>query len=109
MDSYMFAYLVEDFIKLKKTEKPFILIVDNATFHTSNDIQEKRKAWKQQEVQLQFIPAYCPELNKIEILWKQVKHDWLSINDWLSAEKLKEAVLNIWLSFGEKYKINFKI
>jgi len=71
MDSRMFAYLVDDFIKLRKKEKPLVLIVDNATFRTSNYIKEKCKEWKVKEVYLQFIPAYCPELNKIEILWSR--------------------------------------
>ncbi|WP_431733819.1 transposase [Chondrinema litorale] len=32
-------------------------------------VKEKLSEWREKGLYLQFIPAYSPELNKIEILW----------------------------------------
>ncbi|WP_431733784.1 transposase [Chondrinema litorale] len=37
--------------------------------HKAKIIKEKLVEWRQKGLYLQFIPAYSPELNKIEILW----------------------------------------
>jgi len=58
----------------KALKKKTILTLDNATIHKTKIVQEQAKIWRQRGLFLQFIPAYCPELNLIEILWKQLKH-----------------------------------
>lgn len=89
------------------TKKKTIVILDNATIHTSNAVKEKTKLWRARGLFLQFIPAYSPELNLIEILWKQMKHYWLKIEHYSSAEVLKNAIIDILNQYGEKYVINF--
>lgn len=59
-----------------------IVILDNASIHKANIVKEKQKIWAEKNLFLQFIPAYSPELNKIEIFWKQMKHFWLEIPDY---------------------------
>jgi len=50
-------------------------------------ILSKIEEWRRRQVYIQFLPAYSPELNIIEALWKHCKYRWLSFNDWLSQKK----------------------
>ena len=93
--------------KYLEDKKKSIVILDNATIHTSKAVKGKTKIWRARGLFLQFIPAYSPELNLIEILWKQMKHFWLKAQHYASADTLKNAIINILNQYGEKYVINF--
>lgn len=92
----------------KQLDRKTILILDNATIHTAKCVQERRKEWEKLGLYLQFIPAYSPELNLIEILWKQLKHFWLNVQDYQSMETLTEAALRILANYGNEYRISFE-
>ncbi len=51
----------------KTTVKQTIVIVDNAPVHHSKAFKAKIEQWREQDVYIYFLPAYPPELNKIEI------------------------------------------
>jgi len=87
--------------------KKTVVILDNATIHKSNDVKGKMKEWRQKGLWLQFIPAYCPELNLIELLWKQLKYKWTKKEHYTSFEKLWDSVCEILGNVGKKYHINF--
>jgi len=59
MNYKIFAHLLEDFIKERQKQDPLIMLLDNASFQKSKYLEEKPKEWKEKEVYLQFIPAYC--------------------------------------------------
>ncbi len=50
------------------TEKT-VVIVDNAPVHTSCQFKDNLEKWEEKGLSLKYLPAYSPELNKIEILW----------------------------------------
>ena len=56
---------------------------------------------------MQFIPAYCPELNYIEILWKHIKYHWLKIDAYKNIETLTLELDKILNQIGDKYRITF--
>lgn len=95
-------------LEVAQKQRKTIIILDNATIHTSNLVKEQAKVWRQRGLYLQFIPAYCPELNLIEILWKRIKHTWLELKDYANAKTLKNAVLNILKQYGQEYLIEFE-
>lgn len=109
MDSNAFVAFVDDFVEqqVKPSTLPHVVVLDNASFHKSALVRRKMHGWKKQNLFFQFLPPYCSELNRIEILWRRIKHEWLEINDFESAQKLHSAVTNIVLLFGTKYSINF--
>jgi len=80
--------------------KPTVLVLDNATIHRSQQVQAKRREWKQRGLRLVFLPPYSPELNPIEILWKQFKYYWLPSQAYEGFESLIEHVPNILKNFG---------
>lgn len=91
----------------KSLKKKTIMILDNATIHKATEVKEQAKVWKQRGLFLQFIPAYCPELNLIEILWKHLKHFWLKVQDYSSIETLTSKAVSILQNYGKDYSISF--
>jgi transposase len=75
--------------------------------HRSNLFKTKLNEWREQDVFVFFLPAYFPELNKIEILWRFVKYKWLTFDAFLNFNNLKEHLNEILSNIGVKYIINF--
>lgn len=100
--------VIQTLDELSKTiERKTIIILDNASIHKSKIVQEKGKEWRKKGMFLQFIPAYSPELNLIEILWKMMKHFWLEPKHYSSMEVLKKAIIQILQEYGKSYHISF--
>lgn len=62
------VYLQE--ILLPNLPKSSYLIMDNASFHKGEDIEEIIKAY---DINLIYLPTYSPDLNPIEKKWAQIK------------------------------------
>ena len=88
--------------------KKTVVIIDNAPIHTSQALRKKLPAWKKKGLVLKFLPAYCPELNLIEILWRFIKYRWLLFAAYLSVDTLGAAVEEILVKVGSKYTIEFQ-
>lgn len=86
---------------------PTVIVVDRASIHTSAAIFERLEEWKERGLTIFELPAYSPELNLIEILWRFIKYEWLLINAYSSWEVLVSSVEKILKEFGENYIINF--
>jgi len=86
---------------------PTVLVLDNATVHRSKLVQQRRKEWKQKGLRLLFLPPYCPHLNKIEILWRQIKYRWLGGDAYSDFQTLCHSVTDILAKVGDKYQISF--
>jgi len=91
----------------KQLENKTVLILDNATIHKAGKVSQYHQIWKERGLFLQFIPAYCPELNLIEILWKRLKHSWIQPAAYKSMETLKKATIEILQNYGRQYSITF--
>ncbi len=92
---------------LPSLRRPTVLVLDNATVHRSRLVQAKRKEWKHKGLRLLFLPPYCPHLNLIEILWRQVKCRWLDCNAYRNFETLCQSVTAILAQVGTKYQLSF--
>lgn len=86
--------------------KPLTVILDNARIHTAKAIAPYLDLLKRQGVTLYFLPAYSPELNRIEKLWYLMKHRWLTLAR-RDTEALEDDVNHILDKFGVSYKLNF--
>lgn len=87
--------------------RPTVLVLDNASIHHAAPVRQALARWRARGLQLQFLPAYSPELNAIEILWHHCKHRWLTPPDYQSKESLLEAVQRVLRGVGSDYRINF--
>ncbi len=86
---------------------PTVLVLDNASVHRSKLVQAKRKEWRHKGLRLLFLPPYCPHLNKIETLWRQVKYRWLWPEAYADFETLCQSVTGILAQVGTEYRLSF--
>jgi hypothetical protein len=91
----------------KQIIKPTACVLDNASIHTSKALRAKRKEWEGLGLHLLYLPAYSPELNPIEMLWREMKYTWMDLNVLDSFERFYEHIKEMLDSFGLKYDINF--
>lgn len=96
---------IDDFVKTLKRNT--ILVIDNAPMHTSNAFLENLAKWENKGLTLLNIPPYSPELNKIEILWRKIKYEWLDFSAYESYSSLKNSLNDILKNIGKDYQINF--
>lgn len=92
---------------LSHLARPSVLVLDNASVHRSRLVQQKRKEWKQKGLRLLFLPPYSPPLNKIETLWRLMKHRWLSPSAYADFATLRQSVQEMLAQVGDKYRISF--
>jgi len=91
----------------KKVSKKTVVIVDNASTHTSDEFQENISKWEKGNLFIKYLPAYSPELNSIEILWRFIKYYWLPFSAYASFKNLVNELENILKQFGSEYQIAF--
>ncbi len=85
-----------------------VVMIDNASIHTSKQFREKLDDWIiDRKLIACFLPTYSPELNLIEILWRKVKYEWLSLLEVMDFESFKHEVIRVFKSFGQEYMISF--
>jgi transposase len=63
--------------------------------------------WKKQGLIIKYLPPYSPELNLIEILWRNIKYTWLPFSAYQCLNALGDALEHILKNFGSKYQITF--
>ena len=105
IDSEVMIVCIDAFCQ--QVTKKTVLVMDQASIHTSEAVTERIPLWKAQGVEIFQLPTYSPELNLIEILWRFIKYEWLDFEAYLSWKHLVEYVEEILRQIGTKYKINF--
>ena len=100
---WFFGFLMALFSRI---EKPLVVILDNASIHTAKSMQPYGDLLKEQGMRFYFLPAYSPELNRIEILWKKMKYEGLPFRSYTPAE-LEQAIDTIGAGFGSQYQLTF--
>ncbi len=72
--------------------RPLMVVLDNYSVHKSQVVEE---AWVQLEaanVHLVYLPAYSPELSRIEPDWNDIKQHHLPVRSFAEVATLKRAV-----------------
>ncbi len=54
-----------------------------------------------------YLPAYSPELNLIEILWRKIKYEWLPLQAFRDSVHLKYWLKKVLEAVGEEYQMSF--
>ena len=73
--------------------KPCVVVLDNASFHTARMVREREGEWEEKGLVLYRLPAYCPQLNLIEGVWRRLKGFLMPRRFYDSVAELREAVL----------------
>ncbi|MGZ5030206.1 MAG: IS630 family transposase [Methylobacter sp.] len=101
---WMFGILM---VLVKSVSKPLVVILDNASIHSYRQKAETvLGAFGGKRVAVLFLPPYSPELNRIEMLWRKMKHEWLPFRSFTPSE-LEGAIDEIGAGFGSKYQFTF--
>ena len=114
LDAYTFEGTVDSAVVIgcfdqfcKTIQGPTVVVMDNASIHTSEAFQEEIPKWEKKGLGIFYLPAYAPELNLIEILWRFMKYEWIEFWAYTSFAHLVQYVEEVLKNFGTKYKINF--
>jgi transposase len=87
--------------------KKTVVLMDNASIHTSDEFEDRLPEWVEKGLIIKYLPAYSPELNLIEILWRRIKYDWLPFSAYQCLNAMREALASILRNFGSEYQITF--
>ncbi|MDE1480733.1 IS630 family transposase [Xenorhabdus bovienii] len=82
------------------------LVLDNARIHLGIETKIKVEWLREHNMFLLYLPAYSPELNLIEIVWKQAKYHWRRFITW-TKETMEEELNTLLGGYGNKFAINF--
>lgn len=78
----------------QREDKPCVVVLDNAPFHTAGVIRECEEEWKARGLTLYRLPAYCPHLNLIEGVWRRLKGFLMPRRFYDCVDELKQEVLH---------------
>ena len=92
----------------QQLDKRTYVFLDNAPVHRSQEFIAHIAQWVQRGLIIKYLPAYAPELNLIEILWRFMKYYWLPFSAYASFSCLYEAIEQILTRIGTEYTIIFQ-
>jgi transposase len=84
--------LLEYLRALPAATVPRVVVLDNAGIHTSKVVKAARRGLAKLGIYLYYLPAYSPELNLIEPVFKQLKHHDIPIRSHTSKADLRQSV-----------------
>ena len=91
------AWLIQEWIDQGNQVENFrdsgikiVIILDNASFHKKKDILQKIEA-EMPHIILEFLPAYSPDYNLIELVWHSAK-EYIAHRLFESVEQLEELL-----------------
>jgi transposase len=82
----MNLYLKELSTNLKRLGKEAVVIMDGAGWHKSKDLEVP------DNITIEILPPYCPELNPVERLWKYVKDHTIKNRVFNNLKDLEDTV-----------------
>jgi transposase len=71
--------------------KPVVLVEDNGPIHTSK-LSHAALAARAHWLTVEWLPKYAPELNDIEIVWRDLKAHHLAHQTFADADALDRAI-----------------
>ena len=102
------AFVVEQLERfLFSLSRVTIVVLDNARMHTGKKMRECIDGWQRRGLFIFYLPTYSPDLNLAETLWRKLKYEWLSAEDYESKGHLQYAVRQALSAFGTSLKIRF--
>jgi len=87
---------------LPAADVPRVVVLDNAGIHTSKAVKAARPGLAKRGIYLYYLPPYSPELNRIEPVFKQIKHHEIPRRSHKSKSELRASVESGFESYGRK-------
>lgn len=86
--------------------QPLTVILDNASIHKKKSEKYILKHLQSIGLKLHFLPAYSPELNRIERLWHKMKYTWM-VPKCRNSREMEADIDDLLKNFGTTYKFAF--
>jgi len=102
----IFVDFMDDLITNIAKPIPTLIILDNARIHHNIDESILSRWVIEHKTFLCYLPPYSPELNMIEIVWKQAKYHWREFVTW-SKDSFQDKVKELLDGYGSKFQICF--
>ena len=96
--------LLEYLGALPSAAVPRVVVLDNASLHISKAVKARRPELARSGTYLYYLPAYSPELNEIEPVFKQVKHHEIPVRSHKSKAELRGAVEQGFVTYGNSVR-----
>lgn len=94
-NSFTFSLFLENLFAWLDPSKKYVFVLDNAGFHKTNIVRDLFEEHEEQVV-VEFIPPYSPELNPIETCWKVTKNAVTKSQYFKTIESMQEALEGFW-------------
>ena len=91
LNAHSFIEFLKRFISTLDLSRKYVFILDNAPAHRAKMTKEFIKSISD-NIYIEFLPPYSPQLNCIETCWKIVRHDVTSSNFFKYIENLKKGI-----------------
>jgi len=85
---------------------PTVIVLDNASIHHGISDATRQRWLLEHKVILFYLPAYSPELNMIEIVWRHLKYRWRRALTW-TRETIDAELAALLSRYGPDFQINF--
>ncbi|RQU49428.1 hypothetical protein DF143_37165 [Burkholderia cenocepacia] len=82
------------------------IVLDNASIHHAIDEATRDRWLIDHKAVLFYLPAYSPELNKIEIVWRQLKYRWRRFVTW-TKKTIDAELADLLAGYGTKFQTSF--
>ena len=89
INQVVFCEFLEKISKHYGTDRPITLVLDNARYQKCQSVFDKAK---ELDIELLYLPAYSPNLNLIERLWRFVKKEVLYSRHYDKFTSFKKAI-----------------
>lgn len=102
------AFVMEQVERLSFAIKRLtVVVLDNARMHKGRQIQERIESWQRRGLFIFYLPTYSPHLNIAETVWRKLKYEWLTPEDYESKQHLQYGVKQALWALGKSLKIRF--
>lgn len=107
-DRERFIKFIDNALKeLNSSSKISFVVLDNASIHHGIPEEVIDRWLIDHKALLVYLPAYSPELNLIEIIWKQAKYHWRRFVTW-SRDTFEQELNDLLYGYGTKFVTDFK-
>lgn len=80
-----FIRFLEHFMNQVKSDKPIVIVLDNASYHHSRAAEAALARFEEENLLTVWLPPYCSDLNPIERFWRHLR-------DHACANKLFDSI-----------------
>jgi len=91
LNSHYFVEFISRFVKTLDKNKKYVFVFDNAPAHKSKMSQQYLNSLGN-NIFIEFLPTYSPQLNCIETCWKIVRYNVTNSNWFQTIESLQTGI-----------------